>query len=208
MSEVVIKATDGKSTTLHIDSDTPKLLQYVANLEQNGIGVAPTPTVLINDFGGTVVYTYVNVGGYLATLSGAFPYALNYSARFDVAVTQKSAGTDQLSNCQVRADNGSDDSFFIRTSEWRCNQVAPFNTDQFVSDDVLRGQRIFIQQFATEVPTNEEGAFNVVLSKLDRNQIKLWSKIIVRFNGIVTEVDGAKYRRTNDFSLSNKIINS
>ncbi len=44
---------------------------YSALLTQSGTG-APTATVLENTLGGTVVWTYVDVGTYLGTLTGAF----------------------------------------------------------------------------------------------------------------------------------------
>lgn len=44
---------------------------YRALLTQSGTG-APTATVLANTLGGTVVWSYVDVGTYLGTLTGAF----------------------------------------------------------------------------------------------------------------------------------------
>jgi hypothetical protein len=48
--------------------------RYVALLTQSGTD-APVATVLENSLGGTVVWTYVDVGEYYGTLSGAFPAA-------------------------------------------------------------------------------------------------------------------------------------
>lgn len=45
---------------------------YLALLTQSGTN-APVATVLVNTLGGTVVWGYVDVGVYSATLSGAFP---------------------------------------------------------------------------------------------------------------------------------------
>ena len=45
--------------------------EYVALLTQTGTD-APVATVLYNDLGGTVVWTYSSVGEYIATLAGAF----------------------------------------------------------------------------------------------------------------------------------------
>lgn len=44
---------------------------YTALLNQSGTS-APTATVLENTLGGTVVWSYDSIGGYTATLSGAF----------------------------------------------------------------------------------------------------------------------------------------
>ena len=48
----------------------------------------------------------------------------------------------------------------------------------------------------------------LILENLDTIQVNIWSKIIIRDSGTVTEVDGAKYRRTLDFNASSKLINS
>lgn len=45
--------------------------RYVALLSQTGTD-APTATVLENTLGGTVVWSYIDVGVYLATLAGVF----------------------------------------------------------------------------------------------------------------------------------------
>jgi hypothetical protein len=45
---------------------------YAALLTETG-GDAPVATVLRNDLGGTVVWSYADVGTYFGTLSGAFP---------------------------------------------------------------------------------------------------------------------------------------
>jgi len=46
-------------------------LKYVALLTQSGTS-APTATVLENTLGGTVVWSYLSVGQYVGTLTGAF----------------------------------------------------------------------------------------------------------------------------------------
>lgn len=45
--------------------------EYTALLTQSGTD-APVATVLVNTLGGEVVWSYVDVGDYLATLAGAF----------------------------------------------------------------------------------------------------------------------------------------
>ena len=52
--------------------DGPGYLEYVALLTQSGTS-APVATVLKNTLGGTVVWSYVSQGNYMATLTGAFP---------------------------------------------------------------------------------------------------------------------------------------
>jgi len=208
MSEVIIPTVGGQTSALHIDSETPRILQYVAQLTQNDVN-PPVATEIINDFGASPTYTYVSVGKYVGTIagSGAFTDALVYSARYDQAILQKTAGSDPLGNSQVIAENGNADSFNVNTSEWFANQIAPFTIDQFPSNNVLRGQRLFIEMLATPVPTTVEEAFNVILSKLDVNQNKIWTQIVVRFGGTVTEVDGNKYRKSG-YSTANKLIES
>ena len=49
----------------------PKYKVYTALLTQTGTN-APVATVLENTLGGEVVWSYVSIGNYLATLSGAF----------------------------------------------------------------------------------------------------------------------------------------
>jgi hypothetical protein len=53
-------------------SAIPDYKVYKALLTQSGSS-APTATVLKNTLGGTVVWSYLNTGNYLATLSNGFP---------------------------------------------------------------------------------------------------------------------------------------
>ena len=64
---------ESKQTTTQDIADLggASYLKYVALLSQTGTD-APVATVLENTLGGTVVWTYEDVGSYIGTLSGAF----------------------------------------------------------------------------------------------------------------------------------------
>lgn len=60
------------STVKYVDgAELTPYLKYVALLSQSGTD-APTATVLENTLGGTVVWSYSDVGVYLATLANTF----------------------------------------------------------------------------------------------------------------------------------------
>ena len=68
--EVILVPSDSISTDGNtIDLSSPKV--YRALLTQSGTA-APVATVLENTLGGTVVWTYADVGLYVGTLTGAF----------------------------------------------------------------------------------------------------------------------------------------
>lgn len=56
----------------YIVYDSRPYKSYVALISQNGTN-APTATILENTLGGTVVWSYDDVGQYHCTLAGAFP---------------------------------------------------------------------------------------------------------------------------------------
>jgi len=68
--------------------------------------------------------------------------------------------------------------------------------------------KVELYPYDATLPPTVEDRFNVILENLDTIQVNIWSKIIIRDSGTVTEVDGAKYRRTLDFNASSKLINS
>jgi hypothetical protein len=80
-----------------------------------------------------------------------------------------------------------------------------------LTDDVMNGEQSVVLELhparVGEELTDEE-KFNIILSKLDANQLSLWDKTIMRDNLIVIEVDGNVYRKTGDFSQSSKVIES
>jgi hypothetical protein len=55
-------------------TDVGTYKEYVATITQSA-SAAPSPTVLHNTLGGTLVWTRSGTGTYLATLTGAFPTA-------------------------------------------------------------------------------------------------------------------------------------
>lgn len=55
-----------------ITPDKMAYQEYIAQLTQSGTS-APVPTVLVNTFPASIVWSYANIGYYLGTLTGAFP---------------------------------------------------------------------------------------------------------------------------------------
>lgn len=86
-------------------------LKYVALLTQSGTD-APVATVLENTLGGTVVWSYDDVGFYVGTLAGAF-----------------SANKTWFSGC---ANRNSDD--FLATGRWGSTDTAFLIVSDFAGD--------------------------------------------------------------------------
>lgn len=202
MNEVHISTVGGSSNVINLSS-TPDVKKYVVRLTQSGVNAPVVSSEIVNDFGG-IVFTRDNQGRYRGTLVGAFDDDKITVAMFNNQISQTQAGFDPVSNFQLDTTT-SNDYFRIVTSEL-FDQAGL--TAQRPIDDALRGQKIVIEQMTANQPTTAEEVFNIVLSKLDSNQVDIWNKIVVRFNSVVTEVSGATYRRTNSFGGSSKLIES
>lgn len=202
MNEVHISTVGGSSNVINVSS-TPDVKKYAVRLTQSGANAPVVSLEVVNDFGG-IVFTRDSQGMYRGTLAGAFDDSKITIGQCNVQVAQTNPPADPVSNVSVDTSI-SNDYFRVVTSEL-FDQAGL--TAQRPIDDVLRGQKIVIEQMTKNQPTTAEEVFNIILSKLDSNQLSIWNKIVVRFNSVVTEVSGATYRRTNSFGGSSKLIES
>ena len=86
--------------------------RYIAALEQSGTD-APVATVIRNDFDGEIVWSRVDVGSYLATLTGAFTGQVRVILPKNIKSFEEAAP-----NHSVYSGGGGDvDSIFLLTGE-------------------------------------------------------------------------------------------
>ena len=195
INEVHIPTVGGQSNVIGVFIETTLVnKRYLAILTQDGVN-APVPTPLVNDLG-TIVWTRLAQGQYRGTLAGAFANAV-----FPNDLAQTSGG---IASGGVQFVPEDDDSFLIETYD---------DLGVLIDDNLLNPatDRPFLFDLLISQPTldgNIEGIFDVIISRLDANQLKIWTKIVVRNSGTITEIDGVTYRATNDFATSSKTIES
>ncbi len=100
---------------------------YVAIVTQSGTS-APTATVLENQLGGTVVFTYLGVGQYAMTLVGAFPINKSYCVQHQMAGSEDNADTKFLLYCK----RNSDDAFLLETLDDSAANTNALLKEQFI----------------------------------------------------------------------------
>lgn len=186
MHEVHIPTISGKSSVLAISNTALyQPMVYEALVVQAGVTDPNATIVYRNDFEGTAVWSRDSMGIFRVTFSNFWD-------------TQKTS---------VRGDYAAQGNKFL-VFETISDSVAKMT--QYASSGAVQdtlSATFKLTQYST-VPTIAEGFFDSILSSLDVNQTKLWIKIVVRNLGVVTEIDGNTYRKTNDYSLSSKEIES
>lgn len=197
-NEVHIPTLTGLNIISLSDSLILKPLLYVARLNQEGAN-APTEEVTVDEIG---------MGGWQRFAQGFYgniPTVPFVSSR-----------------TVVLGSNNFDIGGFMRSvTMYESFGFAGINTGTFTSvgvgsitrvldDDILFNTVVQIEVFPYDValPPTVEDKFNAIITQIDTIQLALWSKIIVRNNGTVTEVDGNIYRKTSNFADSSKLINS
>ena len=188
MNEIHLPTVSGKINPLAQKNTEAELnnSEYLAHVEGTG-AVNPTVSEKGNSLG-AIVWTRGSIGVYDGTLVGAFP-----EANTSLFVSDAGGGLDQWS-----LERDDDDNI-----QFTAIALGGGLTDVF---------EVFIHAIVTNsstvAPTTPEEEFNAILASLDANQTKMWIKIIVRFGGTVTQVDGTEYRKANDYSASSKVIQS
>ena len=187
MNEVHIPTITGKINTISIPTPSQPIYGGYKSLVTQVAGNAPTEVIKSNTLGVTGVWSYVGMGRYELTLSAPVVDPIVYSG-----------GITHLPLCVAQAGVNSP-------------TVIGFTSTKLgvYGDDLLLNTAIVIEAVSVAVPTNAEQVFNYILSQLDAVQINYWLKIVVRFNNVVTEVDGTLYRLPlGDFANSSKRIYS
>jgi len=189
MNELHIPTVGGQNQVIGFDVktglNTIKYKALLSNVESNAPNVvkSDSDTELEN-----IVWSHGGQNGvYVGTLFGAFANNTYLSSQlvFSQTDTEITAYTNMSND---------DDTVTLVCFDKDFNAVN--NQDVFVEIEVSKNI------------SDSEDIFNDILSSLDAVQTEIWTKIIVRDSGTVTEVDGAKYRRTLDFNASSKLINS
>jgi len=201
INEVHIPTVKGASNVINIQTPTTTVgeSRYIMTITQVGAGNAPTidGVIIPNSVIGGGVFAFVSDGNYDYDKVGMFP---NGTAK---VVVEDSLGgkSSDVASVYLNYTQTTNDKLRIVTKSLNTGAEANGMLDQ---------NRITITDYSTstEAPTNNEETFNYIMSLLDVNQVKLWSKIVVRFGGTVTEVDGNTYRRLANFGQSSKIIES
>lgn len=191
MNELHISTVTNQNSIIEL-SDSPISKVYVATLTQAGVN-NPTVIVLQNDYDFPIVWTRSGVGFYRGDLASAFLFG-----QTSVLITS-TYGTGI--NVNTYAYNENNNRCVVETVLY--NNIT--NAYDY-SDNNLFNSTIHIETF---IPiTDSESSFSSILSRLDSNQLDMWNKIVVRFDNTVTEIDGAKWRKTGVFATSSKVINS
>lgn len=202
MNEIHLPTIGGSLRVLSLD-DSPIILRYRGLLNQSDAS-APVPVAdtEINEIGLTG-FSYLDVGIFGISLAPPYSIAaiLNYSL---YPTIQPTFGGDLMATQYLPQ---TDVSSAIGTS-LILSQAIDTPTVAQPANGGLINSLLSIDIMKTPVSTDSNSSFNTVLSKLDVNQLALWIKIVIRYNGTVTEVDGKKYRKTLDFESSSRVINS
>ena len=199
INEVHIPTVKGASNVINIQTPT-------VAVGQNEITIEVTQSLLLDPVINQTLSDNPTLGGGLFIRQGVGIYDYKKVGAFPngtqkVAITLRS-GAEKTAKATIFTTLG------VSTQALR---FTTYNTETDVAtDDILEKAIITITDYSigSEVPTNNEETFNYIVSLLDANQVKLWSKIVVRFGGTVTEVDGNTYRRLANFGQSSKIIES
>jgi hypothetical protein len=200
-NEVHYNSVQGASQMINVV--LPTSLKYVAEISQSGTD-APVPTIILDELVSPITFSYVDIGKYDGTLIGAFPSNKILYMGWDNSMGSAIAGNLVQGFGVNRKD---DDSFRFASKQLFSNGVGIEVYDEFQNDLLgLQVNRLHIE--LSNISQNSEEEFNGILNKLDVNLTKIWISIVVRLNGIVTFVDGNKYRNTGVFATSSKIIES
>lgn len=87
-------------------------------------------------------------------------------------------------------------------------ELRTYNNAGVLTDGLLNKTTVRLDMLDEPAPQNTEEDFEDLIEDLDKNQEKLWIKAVLRDGQNVTEVDGDTYRRTLDFTLSSRQIQS
>ena len=186
MNEVHIPTVGGQIDVIGINIPTENIYkEYIAKLTQAGVA-DPTAVVIKNDFEAPIVWTRGGAGVYSGTLIGAF-----------------TEGTTPFISQEEPAQMAS-----IKRKDADSIQIGTFDMAGTAKDDYLNSSSVEISAKQPDLTGNYEAIFDSIISGLDTNQLGLWKKIVIRNNSVVTEVDGATYRRTLNFATSSKTIES
>ncbi len=87
-------------------------------------------------------------------------------------------------------------------------ELRTYNNAGVLTDGLLNKTTVRLDMLDEPAPQNTEEDFEDLIEDLDKNQERLWIKAVLRDGQNVTEVDGDTYRRTLDFTLSSRQIQS
>lgn len=87
------KAVTANAVLAGLESVGLPYKSYVALISQSGTS-APTANVILNELGGTVVWSRAGAGQYLATLSGAFTSGKTFVPNNKYVITDTGGGSD------------------------------------------------------------------------------------------------------------------
>jgi hypothetical protein len=203
--EIHIPTVTGSNIISISDADIEKPKQLVAKVNQLS-GNPLTMDIIKNEVGFTSVFKLAT-GLWLdftglpyppenLTILGSLEKGNNFSVDEELVGYEFSLTGSSLTIRSYQSKTGAAPNAVLPTVEF---------------EDIIENGTLVINAYpSTEAnPLTIEGRFDIMLESLDSNQIKLWSKAIVRTTGgVVTEVDGDKYRKTGDFSQSSKVIES
>ncbi len=203
MNEVHIPTVGNQDSVITFNALTQVLdSQYNALLSQDGV-LAPYQDDLNGNTGNTPftdtiggVWSYNQAGSYDYTKVGAF------SNLDRINVTLGENRYNQGIATVVGATRLNDDTIRLFVG-----LKADFGAVPVGTDALLYIQPISIQIYGESI-TNARTSFESLLVGLDSNQLLMWTKIVIRLNDTVTEVDGKKWRKTGVFATSSKVINS
>jgi len=201
MNEVHIATIGGQMNVISVSSNNePKV--FKSEVTQVGLDAPVNNVIAENTTGATLTWSRTGAGQYVLTSSNPNLFSqteLVYSAfktvRLITDLGQNLLGYG-IGFIQVIAPN----QLSLSTYDALAQTVA--------QDGMIASGEIEFEVYDIPNPTDSEESFTNIISGLDDNQLALWKKIVIRFEGTVTEVDGDKYRRTADFNASSKVINS
>lgn len=125
------------ATTEGIAAAEPKV--YIALLTQTGTD-APVATVLKNTLGGTVVWTYGDVGLYIGTLAGAFTNNRTVGVSGDIVNFHRINVYNSLTGNENRG-------YFIKKQDEDALELYTFSAADVTSNDILSATCIKIEVY-------------------------------------------------------------
>jgi len=193
IQEIHLNTVGGASNVLAVEIDTNEAaLSYWGETTQSGVN-PPTTTNLSKNTLGAVSITRPLMGEY------EFDFPLAVGGKWNCYIGQPNNVT-----LGFNANNfigGTIGTTVKVKSQWN-DAGTPKEIDGVLQDTFFR-----FDYFVNAITDSEE-MFNAVISKLDVNQLELWTKIVIRFNNDVIEVYGNKYRKLGTYAGSFKVINS
>jgi len=188
MNEIHIPTVSGAINVLSMDitkESTKKVYRAVLNQAD---ALAPIVQKEVNEVGGLPVVSRLAAGYFLVTFAPS---------------------TFLGANSYVRALNNQAIGQVYEATSIVFDDIIQFNIINTVgvSVDAFMNQCDLELTVYSDISTDAL-IFAEMLNRLDANQTKMWSKIVIRNGAIITEIDGNKYRRTNSLVQSSKVINS